>query len=175
MNKLLIYYYLGLLFLFALTIYTYAINPIRYSKTLSPILISNNTLYWYIHVLLLILISAFSINLEKIRPEMPSFWAAIPLLFGVFALNILHDTPVEDDGSFNSPPKNLVLNKSSMIKRLIFTLLIFIIYICFYIFVEEYHHYIIPMFVCVIIYIYLIYKQKKYTRLNYKLPKTWRN
>ena len=175
MNKLLIYYYCGILILFILTIYSYYINPIRYSKVSSFLNISYNTLYWYLHFIILVLLSVFSLFLEKIRPEMPSFWAAIPLLFGVFTLNIIHDSPVEEDGSFNRPPKHVVLNKSSMLNRLIFVLLLLIVFVLFYTFVEEYQNHIIPLLCCIVLYVYLINRQNKFSRIKYNLPNTWNN
>ena len=175
MNKLLIYYYCGVLLLFILSIYTYYINPIRYSKASSVLYISYNTLYWYLHFIILVLLSVFSLFLEKIRPEMPSFWAAIPLLFGVFTLNLLHDTPVEEDGTFNHPPKHLVLNKFSLLKRLIFVLLLLIAFVVVYTYYKKYQNHIIPLLVCIILYVYIIHKQNKYSRIKYNLPQTWSN
>ncbi len=174
-------------------IWNYIITPIRFSEEKVEGVVTYNDLYYYLHLILLILVFLYAYGLRERfslligDSTMIIGGLASILVLGIFAINIASQPPVKEDGEFKTAPKIIYKTKTkqSIIVAILLCLLLAIIGYDIYkrrnnpLGLLPYKNlknlYGIALLLSVCIVCYLLFNSARYNISKYNLPKMWRN
>ena len=174
-------------------IWNYIITPIRFSEDKVEGVVTYNDLYYYLHIILLILVFLYAYGLRErfsllIGDSTMIICGLVSILvLGIFAINIASQPPVKEDGVFKTAPKIIYKTKTkqSIIVAILLCLLLAIIGYDIYkrrnnpLGLLPYKNlknlYGIALLLSVCVVCYLLFNSVRYNISKYNLPKMWRN
>jgi len=174
-------------------IWNYIVTPIRFSEEKVEGVVTYNDLYYYLHLILLILVFLYAYGLRERfslligDSTMIIGGLATILVLGIFAINIASQPPVKEDGEFKTTPKIIYKTKTkqSIIVAILLCLLLAIIGYDIYkrrnnpLGLLPYKNlknlYGIALLLSVCVVCYLLFNSARYNISKYNLPKMWRN
>jgi len=174
-------------------IWNYIVTPIRFSEEKVEGVVTYNDLYYYLHLILLILVFLYAYGLRERfslligDSTMIIGGLATILVLGIFAINIASQPPVKEDGEFKTAPKIIYKTKTkqSIIVAILLCLLLAIIGYDIYkrrnnpLGLLPYKNlknlYGIALLLSVCVVCYLLFNSARYNISKYNLPKMWRN
>ena len=182
-----------LLFAIILIILHYVTTPIRYSNERVENVITYNSLYYYLHIGLLVLLCLYGYGVsDRFSPLKGDIMISkglviVILVLGVFAINIASAKAIESDETYRTAPKHLYKSKSQQLIILVLLLLILLGIIGYDIFRRKQNPlgllpytklknlYGIGLLLSVCIVIYILVNGARYNVSRYNLPKMWRS
>ena len=173
-------------------IWNYVVSPIRYSNEELEGIITYNKLYYYIHLILLIIMFLYGYSvINRFSP----FYGDTTLLLGImimvlilsiFALNIMSSKPKKEDGTYTTAPKYIYKSRTKQTIISILLLLTILGVVGFDLYKRKKNPlgllpykklnnlYGILMLIAICLVSYLLFNSSRYTISRYNLPKMWK-